>query len=96
MYSLWMAVATTMFQQLKALKNLLGLYLTRRQAKALLEQVQASNLNDEARERIIEILCFMLRLPEESLPEPSSPQAPLPTRFTRAHQAQGPEPPGRS
>jgi hypothetical protein len=43
MYSLWTVVATTMFQRLKVLKNLLGLYLNRRQAKALLEQVQASD-----------------------------------------------------
>jgi hypothetical protein len=55
-----------MFQQLKVLKNLLGLYLNRRQAKALLEQVQASNLNDDARERISQLLRFMLRLPEDS------------------------------
>jgi hypothetical protein len=66
MYSLWTAVATTMFQQLQALKNLLGLYLNRRQAKALLEQVQTSDLNDEARDRISQILRFMLRLPKDS------------------------------
>jgi hypothetical protein len=66
MYSLWTAVATTMFQQLKALKNLLGLYLNRRQAKALLEQVQASALNDAARDRISQLLRFMLRLPKDS------------------------------
>jgi hypothetical protein len=66
MYSLWTAVATTMFQQLKALKNLLGLYLNRRQAKALLEQVQASDLNDAVRARISHILRCMLRLPKDS------------------------------
>jgi hypothetical protein len=55
-----------MFQRLKALKTLLGLYLNRRQAKALLEQVQVSDLNDEARDRISQILRFMLRLPEDS------------------------------
>jgi hypothetical protein len=53
MDSLWTAVATTMFQRLKVLKNLLGLYLNRRQAKALLEQVQASDLSAEARERAL-------------------------------------------
>src|SRR5687768_17176131 len=47
MYSLWTAVATTMFQRLKLFKDLLGLYLNRRQARELLEQVQASNLSDE-------------------------------------------------
>ena len=66
MYSLWTAVATTMFQWLKLLKDLLGLYLNRRQAKALLEQVQASNLSDEARDRVSPILRLMLRLPEDS------------------------------
>jgi hypothetical protein len=66
MYSLWTVVATTMFQRLKALKTLLGLYLNRRQAKALLEQVQASDLNDEARDRISQILRLMLRLPKDS------------------------------
>jgi len=63
---LWTVVATTMFQRLKMLKNLLGLYLHRRQARALLEQVQASDLNDDARDRISQILCLMLRLPEDS------------------------------
>ena len=66
MYSLWTAVATTMFQRLKFLKDLLGLYLNRRQAKALLEQVQASNLSDDARDRVSQILRFMLRLPDDS------------------------------
>jgi len=59
-------MATTIFQRLKLCKDLLGLYLSRRQAKALLEQVQASNLNDEARDRISHILRFMLRLPKDS------------------------------
>ena len=66
MYSLWTVVATTMLQRLKALKTLLGLYLNRRQVKALLEQVQASDLNDEARDRISQILRLMLRLPKDS------------------------------
>jgi hypothetical protein len=63
---LWTVVATTMFQRLKMLKNLLGLYLNRRQARTLLEQVQASDLNDDARDRISQILRLMLRLPEDS------------------------------
>jgi hypothetical protein len=82
MNSLCTAVGTTMFQRIKVFIYFLGLYLNRRQAKALLEQIQASNLNDEARDRIIEILRLMLRLPEESLPEPSWPQPPLPARST--------------
>jgi hypothetical protein len=66
MSALWTAVATTMFQQLKALKNLLGLSLNRRHAKALLEQGHASDFNDAARDRISQILRFMLRLPKDS------------------------------
>ena len=66
MYSLWTAVAPTMFQRLKLLKDFLGLFLNRRQAKALLEQVQASNLSNDDRDRVSQILRFMLRLPDES------------------------------
>jgi hypothetical protein len=66
MYSLWTTVATTMFQRLKLFKDLLGLYLNRRQAKELLEQVQASNLSDDDRDRVSHILRLMLRLPDES------------------------------
>jgi len=82
MYSLWTAVATTMFQRLKLLKDLLALYLNRRQAKALLEQVQASNLSADARDRVSAILRFMLRLPDASFPERSSPAPPLSARPT--------------
>ena len=96
MDSLCTAMGTTMFQRLKFLIYLLGLYLNRRKARELLERVQASNLSDEARDRIIEILRLMLRLPEEPLPEPSSPQPPLPSRSTPARQAQGPEPSGNN
>jgi hypothetical protein len=46
---LWTAVATPMLQRLKLLKDLLGLYLSRGQAMALLERVQASNLSDDDR-----------------------------------------------
>jgi hypothetical protein len=66
MYSLWTTVATTMFQRLKLFKDLLGLSLNRRQAKELLEQVQASNLSDDDRDRVSQILRLMLRLPDES------------------------------
>ena len=89
MYSFWTAVVTTMLQRLKVLKDLLGLYLNRGQAKALLEQVQASNLSDEARDRLSEILRFMLRLPDESVPEPSSPAPLLSARPIPPHQAKG-------
>jgi len=82
-----------MFQRLNFLIYFVGLYLNRRKARVLLEQVQASNLNDDARDRLIEILRFMLRLPEESAPEPSSPPASLRSRSTPARQAKGPSPP---
>lgn len=77
MYSLWTAVAPTMFQRLKLLKDFLSLFLNRRQAKELLEQVQASNLSDDDRERVSQILRLMLRLPEESLQKPSCACPPL-------------------
>ena len=66
MYSLWPTVATTLFQRLKLFKDLLGLSLNRRQAKELLEQVQTSNLSDDDRDRVSQILRLMLRLPDES------------------------------
>jgi hypothetical protein len=75
---LWTTVATPMLQRLKLLKDLLGLYLSRRQAMALLERVQASNLSDDDRNRVSHILRAMLRLPDESVQEPSSCAAPLP------------------
>lgn len=75
---LWTAVATPMLQRLKLLKDLLGLYLSRRQAMALLERVQTSNLSDDDRHRVSHILRAMLRLPDESVPKPSSLEAPLP------------------
>ena len=75
---LWTAVATPMLQRLKLLKDLLGLYLSRRQAMALLERVQASNLSDADRNRVSQILRAMLRLPDESVQEPSSLEAPFP------------------
>jgi len=71
------AVGSAMFQRLKLFKDLLGLYLSRRQAMALLECVDASNLSDDARKRVSHILRAMLRLPDASLQEPSSLEAPL-------------------
>jgi uncharacterized protein YfaQ (DUF2300 family) len=75
---LWTAVATPMLQRLKLLKDLLGLYLSRRQAMALLERVQASNLSDADRNRVSQILRAMRRLPDESVQEPSALEAPFP------------------
>jgi hypothetical protein len=83
-----------MFQRLNFLIYFVGLYLNRRKARALLEQVQASNLNDEARDRLIAILRFMLRLPEETAPEPSLPPSSSPSCSTPARHAKEPAPPG--
>ena len=55
-----------MFQRLKLFKDLLGLYLNRRQAEELLEQVQASNLSDADQDRVSHILRLLLRLPDAS------------------------------
>jgi hypothetical protein len=43
MCSLWTAVATTMWQRRKRLKDLLGVYLHRQQGMAFLERVHASH-----------------------------------------------------
>jgi hypothetical protein len=75
---LWTAVAPPMLQRLKLLKDLLGLYLSRRQAMALLARVHASNLSEDDRNHVSHILRAMLRRPEESLREPSSLEAPVP------------------
>ena len=74
---LWTAVAP-MLRWLKLLKDLLSLYRSRRQAMALLERVQASNLSDDDRNRVSHILRAMLRLPDASVQEPSSLEAPFP------------------
>ena len=53
-----------MFQGLKLLKRLLGLYLSRQQGLALLERVQASNLSDDDRDRVTRIIRATLKLPD--------------------------------
>jgi hypothetical protein len=75
MYLLWMAVATTMLQRLKLLKDVLGLYLNRQKGMALLEGVQASDLRDEDRARVSRIIRTMLKLPDAPGQEPSAPEA---------------------
>ena len=85
-----------MLQRLNFLIYFVSLYLNRRKARALLEQVQASDLNDAARDRLIEILRFMLRLPEETAPGPSSPPPSLESRSTPARPAKKPSAPGAS
>ena len=76
MYSLWTAVATTMFQRLKLLTHLLGLYLSPQQGMALLERVQASTLSDHDRDLITHIIRATLKLPDDPGHEPSAPEAP--------------------
>ena len=72
-------VATTMFQRLKLLKDVLGLYLNRQQGMALLERVAASDLSDADRARVSRIIRTMLRLPDEPGQEPSLPEASAPS-----------------
>jgi hypothetical protein len=79
---LWTAVATTMLQQLKLLKDLLGVYLNRRQGMAFLERVQASNLSDTDRALVTRIIRATLKLPDAPGQEPSLPAAPDHTAHT--------------
>ena len=51
-----------MFQGLKLLKRLLGLYLSRQQGLALLERVQASSLSDTDRALVTRIIRATLKL----------------------------------
>ena len=76
MCSLWTAVATTMFQRLKLLKDFLGVYLNRQQGMAFLERVQASDLSDADRDLVSRIIRATLKLPADPVHEPSSPEAP--------------------
>jgi len=78
---LWMAVVTTMFQRLKLLKDVLGLYLNRQKGMALLERVDASDLSDDDRTRVSRILRTMLRLPDEPGHKPSVPEASAPSAY---------------
>src|SRR4029450_4590321 len=82
MCSLWTAVATTMFQRLKLLKDFLGVSLNRQRGSALLWRVQASNLSDADRALVTRIIRAMLKLPDASGQEPSAPEAPHHTGHT--------------
>jgi len=82
-----------MLQRLNFLIYFASLYLNRRKARALLEQVQASDLNDAARDRLLEILRFMLRLPEETAPESSPPPPSSPSCSTAARHVKESSPP---
>jgi hypothetical protein len=76
-----------MFQRLKLLKRLLGLYLSRQQGMALLERVQASSLSDNDRALVTRIMRATLKLPDASEQEPSAPEVPLPVRPTPQRKA---------
>ena len=80
-------MGTTMFQRLNLLIRLVGLSLNRQQGMALLERVQASTLSDHDRDRVSHIIRVMLRLPEDSVPEPSAPEASLHARPTAPSEA---------
>lgn len=77
-----MVVATTMFPRLKLLQRLLGLSLSRQQGMALLKRIQASDLSDDARDRVTHIMRATLRLPDAPGPQASAPATPFPVRPT--------------
>ena len=79
MYFFWRAVATTMFQRLKVLKDVLSLYLNRQTGLALLERVQGSDLSDADRDRVSRIMRTMLQLPADPGHEPPLPEASTPS-----------------
>jgi hypothetical protein len=60
---------TTMWQRLKLLTVLLGVFLSRRHGRALLARVHASNLGEADRDLVTRILRAALRLPEAPVPE---------------------------
>jgi len=61
-----------MLQRLALLKDLLGVFLNRRHAMALLARIHASNLSADDRDFVRRILRAMLRLPEERGHKPSA------------------------
>jgi len=85
MYLLWTAVATTILQRFKRLKDFLSVYLNRQQGRAFLERIQASNLSDADRDLITHILRATLKLPDAPVQEPSSPEAPDHSAHTARH-----------
>jgi hypothetical protein len=68
-----------MFQRLKLLKDLLGIYMNRQQGLAFLQRVQASNLSADDRDLVSRIIRATLKLPDDRVPELSSPEAPAPS-----------------
>lgn len=82
---LWTAVATTMLQRLKLLKDFLGVYLNRQRGMTFLERVQASNLSDDDRALVTRIIRATLKLPDAPGQEPCSPEAPDHSTQTSRH-----------
>ncbi len=76
-----------MFQRLKLLTHLLGLYLSPQQGMALLERVQASTLSDQDRDLVTHIIRATLKLPDDPVQELSAPEAPVPARPTLQRRA---------
>jgi hypothetical protein len=68
-----------MLQRLKALKDVLSLYLNRQAGLALLERVQASDLSEADRDRVSRIMRTMLKLPADPVHEPPLPEAYAPS-----------------
>ena len=65
-----------MWQRLKLLTALLGVFLNRRHGRALLARVHASNLGEADRALVIRILRVTLRLPDAPVHERSARDAP--------------------
>jgi hypothetical protein len=79
MGSLWTAETTTMWQRLKLLTALLGVFLNRRHGRALLARVHASNLGEADRDLVTRIMRATLRLsdaPVHERPARDAPAAP--------------------
>jgi hypothetical protein len=81
----WTAVATTMLQRLKLLKDLLGIYLHRQHGMVFLAHVHASNVSDADRDLVTRIIRATLQLPDDPGQEPSSPEAPDHAAQTSRH-----------
>ena len=71
-----------MFQRLKRLKSVFGLYLNRQNGLALLERVESSDLSAEDRARVSRILRTMLTLSDAPGQGPSSPEVSNPSAPT--------------
>jgi hypothetical protein len=68
-----------MFQQLKLLKDVFGLYVKRQKGRELLERIESSDLSAEDRARVRHILRTMLKLPDAPGQQPDAPEASAPS-----------------